>query len=82
MVKIDKEEARPWPRQGSILIDGLNIGIQHRIVLYSDNKPIQSFWFRFSQYATDHLQVSFDGYQGVQIHSRKTSQPCVTKEKQ
>jgi hypothetical protein len=81
MVKIDKKEALHWPHHDGLVIDGLNIGVRHRMVLYSDNKPIQSFWFRFSEYETNRIQVSFDRYQGVQMHGMKALQSYTTKEK-
>lgn len=82
MVKVDKKEALHWPHKNRLLIDGLDVSVRHRMVLYSDNKLIQSFWFRFSEYKTNHLRVSFDGYQGVQLGSMKATQSCAVKEKQ
>jgi hypothetical protein len=73
LVKIDKRDAVPWPHKKSIKIEGLDLKKRHLVVLTSDGKPIQSFWFRFSGY---NLCVSFDGYQGVQLQNADGHPGC------
>jgi hypothetical protein len=45
-LKIDKRDAVLWPHKNSVTIDGLDRSIRHLVVLTSDGKRIQSFWFR------------------------------------
>lgn len=78
-MKIDKQQSVSWPHKENLPVEGLDINIRHLLALYSDGKPIQSLWFRFSDFQTSKLQVSFDGYQGVQIHSLRPTQSCITK---
>jgi hypothetical protein len=70
MVKIDGRPAIPWPHKESVRIEGLDLKERHLVVLLSDGKRIQSFWFRFTDFkAADHLCMSFDGYQGVNLQA-------------
>ena len=73
LVKIDKREAVPWPHKKSIKIEGLDFKVRHLVVLISDRKPIQSFWFRFSGY---NVCMSFDGYEGVQLQKADGHSGC------
>lgn len=75
-LRIDKREPLRWPHKESFKIEGLDSAARHLIVVISDGKPIQSFWFRFSQFETTTLCMSFDGYQGVQLHDDKDSPQC------
>lgn len=78
-LKIDKRPPVPWPHKESIKIDDLDVSERHLVVLTSDGKKIQSFWFRFSEYKTTDLCISFDGYQGVQVEDKKSSPWCKCK---
>ena len=64
-VRIDQKEAIPWPHEKPVSITELTLGEPHLVVLTSDGKRIQSFRFRFSEYPSAELCMSFDGYQGV-----------------
>ena len=75
-VKIDQRQLLLWPRKGSVKIEGLDSAARHLVVVISDGKPVQSFRFRFSQFETTKLCMSFDGYQGVQLHDDKDSPQC------
>jgi hypothetical protein len=79
LLQIDKRDAVHWPHKDSIKIDGLSITEQHLVVLISDGKRIQSFWFRFADYRTEDLCIAFDGYQGVQLQEAKRSPWCKCK---
>jgi hypothetical protein len=79
MVRIDKNNAIPWPHKESVKIDGLDVNQRHLIVLYSDGKRIQSFWFRFAEFQSPDLCVDFDGYQGVPLQEIKMSPWCKCK---
>jgi hypothetical protein len=71
MVKIDGRPAIRWPHKESVKIEGLDPKERHLVVLISDGKQIQSFWFRFANFNA--ACMSFDGYQGVNLE--KTQPP-------
>lgn len=71
LLKIDKGKAVPWPHKTSLKIDGLSLTERHRVVLFSGGKPLQSFWFRFAQYKSEELCLSFDGYGGPELQEAK-----------
>lgn len=73
LLKIDQKEAIPWPHQKPVRIKDLTSEDPHLIVLTSDGKRIQSFRFRFSEYPSAELCMSFDGYQGVQLYDKGTN---------
>jgi hypothetical protein len=68
LLKIDKGPAIHWPHKEVVKIEDLDLKERHLVVLFSDGKRIQSFWFRFAVFKdADHLCISFDGYQGVNL---------------
>ena len=68
-VKIDKRPAIAWPQKKSLEIDTLEAGGRHLLVILdSGGKAIESVWFRFSEYKSTDLCMSYDGYQGMQLH--------------
>jgi hypothetical protein len=69
LLKIDKRSAVPWPHKESLKIEGLDLQERHLVVLISDGKRIQSFWFRFADYKSQNLCIAFDGYQGVDLQA-------------
>jgi hypothetical protein len=73
LLKIDQKEAIPWPHQSPVSIKELTLEEPHLIVLTSDGKRIQSLRFRFSEYPSAELCMSFDGYQGVQLYDKGTN---------
>jgi len=78
-VRIDKREPILWPHKKPIRIENLDLKDRHLVVLTSDGKRIQSFWFRFSDYKDLHLCVYFDGYQGVQLGDKQDARWCKCK---
>jgi hypothetical protein len=78
-LSVDKGKPIPWPHKDSVKIADLNLAERHLIILTSDGKRIQSFWFRFSDYKSTDLCVDFDGYQGVRLQERKYSPWCKCK---
>jgi len=76
-IRFDRREAVAWSKTGSMKFDDFDSAIRHLVVLTSDGKRIQSFWFRFSDYGSNGLCLSFDGYQGVQLH--KSTPRCTCK---
>jgi hypothetical protein len=78
-ISIDKREPILWPHRESIQIGNLELDRRHLVVLTSDGKRIQSFWFRFSDYESRELCIDFDGYQGVRLQEKKYSPWCKCK---
>jgi len=78
-VKIDKRQPILWPHKESVKIGDLDLAERHLVVLTSDGRRIESFWFRFAEYNSGELCVSFDGYQRVQLRDTKSSPWCKCK---
>jgi hypothetical protein len=78
-IGIDKQPPISWPHKQTAKIENLSLDGRHLIVLRSESKRIQSFWFRFSAYQDTKLCVYFDGYQGVQFGDKHTTYWCRCK---
>jgi hypothetical protein len=81
-LRIDNRRVLEWPLAKSLKIEGLGTTNKHMLaVLDSSNKPIESLWFKFSQYRSTDLCMTYDGYQGVQLHDVTRHTPwCKCKE--
>src|SRR3979411_2089053 len=77
-LSVDKGKPIPWPHQRPVRIENLTLNQRHLIVLTSDSKLIQSFWFRFSTKGP-RLCLSYDGYQGVQLGDPQNALWCGCK---
>ena len=65
-VKVDKRPAVPWPQRESLKIEGLDFKERHLIaVVDARGRSVESLWFRFTNYKSIHLCMSYDGYQGI-----------------
>jgi hypothetical protein len=65
-VQVDKRPAQEWPQRKSLKIDGLDTGERHLlVVLDSSGRPIESVRFKFSDYKSTDLCMTYDGYQGI-----------------
>ena len=78
-LKIDNGRLVLWPHKEGTIIADLDLNRRHLLTVTSDSKRIHSFWFRFSEYKSNDLCVSFDGYQGVQLQEAKGSPGCKCK---
>jgi hypothetical protein len=79
-LKVDKRPSVPWPQRESIKIEGLDLNERHLLaVLDAHGKPIESFWFKFSEYGSADLCMSYDGYQGVGLDKAKRCPWCKCK---
>lgn len=78
-IKVDQRQAIPWPHKDSVKIDGLDLKERHLLVLASDGKRLQSFWFRFSDYKSVDLCIAFDGYGGPELREAKGAPWCKCK---
>jgi hypothetical protein len=81
-VRIDKGRVTPWPQRKSLKIDELDLAERHLLtVLDARGKPAESLWFRFSQFKSNQLCMSYDEYQGVQLTEDTRHTPwCKCKE--
>ena len=71
-LKIDSQKVLSWPTKESVKIDGLDISIRHRVVVYCDGKPQQSFSFRFADFKTTELCLFLnDLYKTAQLWDPK-----------
>jgi hypothetical protein len=74
-VQLDKREIVPWPRKASVKIEGIDLAESHLLVALCDGKPVQSTRFKFSEYNTDKLCLTFDeladGYEGLRLWNAK-----------
>jgi len=73
-VRIDKKQME-WPPRKALKIAVPDLKERHLlVVLDSDHKPIESVWFKFSDFKNPDLCMSYDGYQGISLleASRKT----------
>ena len=78
-VRIDKGQPILWPHKLAIKIEALNLDKRHLMVLTSDGKRLQSFWFRFTDYKDTKLCLNFDGYQGVRLNGAEGPLRCKCK---
>jgi hypothetical protein len=78
-MKIDKQQPILWPPKKPVRIEHLNLNQRHLVVLTSDGKRIQSFWFQFSDYQDVKLSLYFDGYQGMQLGDKQGALWCRCK---
>ena len=75
-VRVDKRPIEEWPRRKSLKFDGLDIRETHLlVVLDSSGKPIESVRFRFSDYKSTELCMSYDGYQGIGLQEATRRTP-------
>jgi hypothetical protein len=75
-VRIDKRPSADWPQRKSLKIEGLDINERHLLAVVAGNdKPIESFWFRFSTYKSKDLCMAYDGYQGIALQETSRHTP-------
>lgn len=81
-VRMDKNPATPWPQRKSLKIDDLDLAERHLLsVLDARGKPVESLWFRFSEFKSDTLCMAYDEYQGVQLQEDTRHTPwCKCKQ--
>jgi len=76
MFRIDNRKKTPWPQKMAFKIEGLSLGEEHLVVVYSGGKPIQSFRFRFTDYKETELCLLFDGYGGPDLRHKSKLCHC------
>jgi hypothetical protein len=79
-LKIDAQQAMRWPIKGSVKVENLNPVTRHRVVVFCDGKPQQSFTFRFSDFNTGQLCLFLnDLYKTAQLWEAKRCPWCKCK---
>lgn len=69
-VRVDKQPALPWPQKYSLKLEGLDLNEPHLLaVLDANGKPVESLRFKFATYHSEHLCMSYDGYQGIGLQA-------------
>lgn len=75
-VRVDRRPAENWPQRKSLEIDRLDTSERHLlIVLDSSGKPIESVHFKFSDYKSNDLCMTYDGYQGIGLQEATRRTP-------
>jgi len=75
-LKIDGK-AMAWSTKESVKIEDLDVNVRHRVVVFCDGKPQQSFGFRFSDFKTADLCLFLnDLYRTVQLSEVKRCPWC------
>jgi len=79
-LRIDHQSVRPWPQSECIKITDLDTAAPHRVVIYEDGKPQQSFKFRFSEFQSPELCLFLnDLYWTAQLWEKKDAPWCKCK---
>jgi hypothetical protein len=79
-LKIDERQAVPWPIKDSLRINSLDLATRHRVIIFCDGKPQQSFTFHFSEFGTKKLCLFInDFYKTAQLWEDKQSPWCKCK---
>jgi len=79
-LKIDSQPTRPWPVKSSARIDGLDLKVSHRVVIFCEGKAQQSFRFSYSEFKSRELCLFInDLYGTVQLWEKKRSPWCKCK---
>ena len=75
-IRVDTRPVEEWPQRKSLKIDGLDTSERHLlVVLDSSGKPIESVRFKFSDYKSTDLCMSYDGYQGIGLEEATRRTP-------
>jgi hypothetical protein len=75
-VRVDTRPVEEWPERKSLKIDGLDTSERHLlVVLDSSGKPIESVRFKFSDYKSTDLCMTYDGYQGIGLQEATRRTP-------
>ena len=79
-MEIDAQPVMAWPTKKSVHID-LDVSQAHRVVVFCDGKPQQSFKFRFADFKTPKLCLFInDLYKTVQLWESKDAPWCKCKD--
>jgi len=75
--KVDAQPVTPFPHKTSVNIEDLDLAVKHRVTISCDDRPQQSFSFRFAEYQSQNLCLFInDLYQTVQLWESKRAPWC------
>jgi hypothetical protein len=79
-LKIDAQQPIAWPIRENVKIDALDVTVSHRVVVFCNGKPQQSFKFRFSGFKTRELCLFInDMYKTAQLWESRGTPWCKCK---
>jgi hypothetical protein len=82
LFKIDARDVTPWPRAERLKIEGLDLKASHRVRVFCDAKPHQTFTFRLSTFHLNELCLFInDFYQTAQLWRPAEARWCKCKER-
>jgi len=71
-VQVDKRKAFNTSKDKSINVSGLAVDRRHLVKIFGDGRPVESFWFNFSQFSSPKLCLWFNSlYQTWQLWDAK-----------
>jgi hypothetical protein len=79
-VKIDEQRPMAWPIRENVKIEALDVTATHRVVVFCNGKPQQSFKFHFSEFKTRELCLFInDMYKTAQLWDEERAPWCKCK---
>jgi hypothetical protein len=71
-IRIDDGDTVQWPRTKRIAVRDLALDKSHLVTARCAGKPLQAVRFRFSNYKSTHVCVSYDAYGGIYLFDYTT----------
>jgi hypothetical protein len=71
-IRIDDGETVQWPREQRVQVRNLALDRSHLVTARCAGKPLQATRFRFSNFKSTHLCVSYDVYGGIHLFDYTT----------
>jgi hypothetical protein len=66
-IRIDNGDTVQWPRKQQIQVTDLALDRSHLVTARCAGKPLQAARFRFSDFKSSHVCVSYDVYGGIYL---------------
>ena len=66
-LRIDHGDTVEWPRKQRIEVKDLALDRSHSVIARCAGKPLQAVRFKFSDYKSTHVCVSYDPYDGIDL---------------
>jgi hypothetical protein len=71
-IRIDDGDAVQWPRKQRVRVNDLALDRSHLVTARCAGKPLQAARFRFSDFKSTHVCVSYDVYGGIYLFDYTT----------
>ena len=71
-IRIDDGDAVQWPRKQRVQVKNLALDRPHLVTARCAGKPLQAARFRFSNFKSTHVCVSYDVYGGIYLFDYTT----------